>query len=266
MNRTRRPHALAHALAKALGALGLALAIGAAPGCVVAARGQLRTGAVVAYEAPPAPRQESYESRAGYVWIKGRWDWQNGQWQWVAGHWERERAGYGYQDGRWEQRNGQYHWVEGQWVAGGSTGYGNTYAPDRPQVIDHRDGQQGTYGPPPPPGGTIGGNGPLTATSGAGTAVVVNGQVMIYPSAPPPAVRVENPGPARGGYVWMRGNWQWSNNQYEWVPGHWERERAGYQWYDGEWRQQNNQWVWFQGEWRASVQVPQIQVRDRRTH
>jgi hypothetical protein len=258
MNRTRRPHLFA----KALGALGLALAIGAATGCVVTARGRIHGGAVVAYEAPPPPRQETYEARAGHVWIKGRWDWRNGGWQWVPGHWERERAGYYYQDGRWEQRNNQYHWVEGQWQVG--NGY------DRPQVRDHRDGGAGAYTPPPapppptytppppPPGG-------LSATNGAGTVVVSGGQVVIWPTSAPPAVRYENPGAARSGHIWIRGHWQWSNGQYEWVPGHWERAKAGHQWHDGEWRNQGGQWVWIQGEWRAQAQVtPQIHVRDRR--
>ena len=87
--------------------------------------------------------------------------------------------------------------------------------------------------------------------------------------AAPPTARVESPGPARGGYLWIQGNWQWSNGQYEWVAGHWEREKAGYSWYDGQWQNQNNQWMWIAGEWRlvaAAPVQPQIQVRDRRTH
>ncbi len=272
MTTTRRSSGLAQALGKALGALGLALAIGSATGCVVAARGQFRTGAVVAYEAPPPPREEVYEARSGHVWIKGRWDWQNGGWQWVPGHWERERAGYGYQDGRWEQHDSQWHWTEGQWVVAGQggvvTGGGGSYDEGRPQIRDHRDGQPGTGYVPPPPPPNPGGQPPLVATNGAGTVIVGSGGVTIYnPTSAPPPVRVESPGPARGGHVWIRGNWQWSNGQYEWVPGHWEREKAGLQWYDGQWQNQAGNWVWIQGEWRAQAQVqPQIQVRDRRTH
>lgn len=268
MNRTNR---FAVGIQKALGALGLMLAIGTAGGgCVIAARGQLRTGVVVADQAPPPDQVETYDARPGYVWIKGRWDWQNGGWQWVQGHWERERAGYGYQHGSWQQANGRWHWTEGQWVQAGQ-GSGGVYVDDRPQVIDHRDGQQGTVivtpggpGPYVPPGG-------LTASNGAGTVITSPGGVIIVgPNQPPPPVRVESPGAARGGYIWVRGNWQWSNGQYEWVAGHWEREKAGYAWYDGQWQSQNNQWVWIAGEWRLATppapQGPTIQVRDRRTH
>lgn len=263
MTRTR-------SITKALGTLGLLLALGAtAPACVVTARGSLRTSGVVAYQEPPPPQEETYEARAGHVWIKGRWDWQNGGWQWVPGHWERERAGYGYQDGRWEQRNGQWHWIDGQWVVvqQGTVvtgGGGGTWVDDRPQVRDHRDGQPGTV---VVTGG--GGQGPLVATNGAGTVVAgAGGVVIVGPNTAPPPIRVENPGAARSGYIWVQGNWQWTNGQYEWVPGHWERQKAGYQWYDGRWEAQGSSWVWIAGEWRQ-VQVqttPTIQVRDRRTH
>lgn len=90
---------------------------------------------VAAYptSAPPALQSENFGApRAGFVWIRGRWDWQNGNWAWVAGHWERERANYRWADGRWEQRGNQWVWVEGSWQA---------YAPPPP--------------PAPPPAGPI---------------------------------------------------------------------------------------------------------------
>ncbi len=255
MNRSR----FTFSVGKALGALGLLLALGATSGCVVAARGQLRTGSAVAYEAPPEPRYEQAgaSARSGHVWIKGRWNWQNGGWEWTPGHWERERAGYGYQDGRWEQRNGQWHWIEGQWTVGATQGQHHDHGRD--QDRDHRDGQ---------PGGHVHGQGhPGHGQPGGGTVVVSVGGHAHTPSSAPPPIRVESPGVARGGYVWIRGNWQWSNGQYEWVPGHWERQKAGYQWFDGQWQAQGNGWVWVQGEWRAQGQVgPQTQIRDRRTH
>ncbi len=266
MNRTTR-------FTNTLGALGLMLAIGtAAAGCTFAAQGQFRSPGVVAYQAPPPDRAETYDARAGHLWIKGRWDWQNGGWQWVPGHWERERAGYGYQNGTWQQANGQWHWTEGQWVTSGQVTTGPGYGTDRPQVIDHRDGQPITSGPGSTgPDSSYGpGTGGLTATNGAGTVITSAGGVIIVgPNQAPPPIRVESPGAARGGYIWIQGNWQWSNGQYEWVAGHWERQKAGYSWYDGQWQSQNNQWVWIAGEWRLVAPTPvqpQIQVRDRRTH
>lgn len=80
--------------------------------------------------APPPLRAESPGARAGYVWIRGRWDWRGGDWAWVAGHWERERSGYMWEAGRWELRGNHYVWVEGRWIQGGGG----------PRVRDHRRG------------------------------------------------------------------------------------------------------------------------------
>ena len=259
MIRNRTPHVLR----KALGAVGLVLALASAQGCVVAARGQLRTSGTYAYEAPPPPRQEAHQSRSGHVWVSGRWDWQNGGWQWMAGHWERERAGYNYQEGRWAQENNQWRYNEGAWVVvngGATTGHDHTYNDGRDQVRDHRDGQVGTYQPPPPPPPPNTG----TVIIGGGGGISITG-----PGYAPPPRRTESYGAARSGYVWISGNWQWSNGNYEWVSGHWEREKAGYQWYDGEWRNQGSAWVWVEGGWRAPTAVQgtgTIRVQDRRTH
>lgn len=248
-----------------LSALGLVLALGATSGCVVSARGRVHPGPVVVYEEPPAPREEvEYtQGRSGYVWVRGRYDWQNGQWAWVSGHWERERSGYGWQDGRWERRDGSWHWVDGQWIVHGS-GTVVSNDPGRPQVVDHRGG-----------GGPHHGGGGVTGHSqnpdGSGVGVAVGGghvQVNVHgPTSAPPPIRVENPGAARGGYLWVRGHYEWRTNQYEWIPGHWERQKAGYQWFDGRWELQGNVYVWFPGEWRAAGQVQGGgSVRDRRTH
>ena len=111
MIRNRTPHVLR----KALGAVGLVLALASAQGCVVAARGQLRTSGTYAYEAPPPPRQEAPQSRAGHVWVSGRWNWTNGNWAWVDGHWEREKANAVWIAGRWELQGNYYVWIDGRW-------------------------------------------------------------------------------------------------------------------------------------------------------
>ena len=64
---------------------------------------------------PPAPRQESYQSRDGYLWVSGRWDWRGGRWEWLDGHWERERANRTWAPGRWELQGNYYIWIEGSW-------------------------------------------------------------------------------------------------------------------------------------------------------
>jgi len=245
MNRTRR----------ILSALGLTVALGATiPACTVVARGRVQTpGVVVAYDAPPEPRQENPQPMAGHVWVRGNWTMQNGQWLWIDGHWERQRANQSWQDGRWEPHNGSWHWVAGTWANGGAggtivTGDGGVVVagggngggyPQRDQVQDHRYPQNNNGGQPP-----------LVATNGAGTAVVNNGTVTIYgPTQAPPPARVENPGPSRKGYLWIEGAWQWTNDQYEWAPGHWERTKANRRWEPVRWQQQGNVWVRIGGSW-----------------
>ncbi len=259
--------------ARILSALGLVVALGASSACVVRAQGRVRTGAVVVYEEPPPPQAEvEYtQGRAGYVWVRGRYDWQGGRWVWMPGHWERERSGYQWSDGRWERRDNSWHWVEGTWVVHGSgTVGGGGY--DRPQVQDHRTGGGHVHQPPPPHGG----GGPVTGHAqnpdGSGVGVVVGGghvSVNVHgPRNAPPPIRVENPGNAARGYIWIRGHYEWRNNNYEWIPGHWEREKAGQVWYDGTWVLQGGVYVWQPGYWGApSGNVRGSgSVRDRRTH
>ena len=118
-----------------LSGMGLALALATTSACVVRTSGHVRVrGAVVVREAPPEPKYEEVQVRAGYVWVRGHWDWQN-QWVWMPGHWERERAGKVWADGRWEQQNGQWVWVDGTWQV---QGHGTVVVPDSPMPLDPR--------------------------------------------------------------------------------------------------------------------------------
>jgi hypothetical protein len=69
------------------------------------------------------------------------------------------------------------------------------------------------------------------------------------PTQPPPAPRGENPG-TKGGFVWIRGHYEWRGNQYEWINGHWERERARQRWVDGRWELRGGVYVWSPGYWQ----------------
>ena len=64
---------------------------------------------------PPAPKPESAGTRAGHIWVSGRWEWKGGQWQWLAGHWERERANKRWVQGRWEKQGRRWVFIEGHW-------------------------------------------------------------------------------------------------------------------------------------------------------
>ncbi|MCY0858330.1 YXWGXW repeat-containing protein [Cupriavidus sp. D39] len=72
--------------------------------------------------------------------------------------------------------------------------------------------------------------------------------IVIAPSAPPP-MRQEVLPPARGGYVWDPGHWQWRNGAYVWLRGHWRPARAGYRWVSGHWVARGPQWRWVEGHW-----------------
>jgi hypothetical protein len=65
--------------------------------------------------APPPPRDERVEARAGFVWARGHHEWRGGQYEWVPGHWERQRERRRWSDGRWEQRGNVWLYVEGGW-------------------------------------------------------------------------------------------------------------------------------------------------------
>jgi hypothetical protein len=231
-------------------------------------------------QAPPPPREERFAARAGFVWVRGRWDWRDGNWQWVSGHWERERAAQHWNEGRWELRGDHWEWIEGGW------GEVPAYPPlDQPPPAPPREDLR------PPPGRVVipghwrWENGRYAWTPSAYAAAVpgkhyqagqwlqreghwiwTNGNWVddaypppaAGPSSPPPGSGPSSPPPppreerveARAGFVWVRGRYDWRNNQYEWIPGHWERQRARQTWYDGRWEQRGNFWIYVEGGWR----------------
>ena len=227
--------------------LALAFALAATvPACVVSAQGRVRTrGTVVITEAPPAPQEETYGTKSGYFWVRGRWDWQ-GRWVWMPGHWERERSGYAYNEGRWEQRNNQWVWVEGEWITRTDGAHGTVTVTEhndgggggRVDVRDHRDG---------------GGGGNTTVV------VVDDGR----PRQPPPEPQAENYGKKKG-YVWIDGHWDWQKGAWEWVPGHWERARSKKYYRRGEWRLDGDVYIWVDGGWEDETGDDRVKVRDHR--
>ncbi|HEY0254022.1 MAG TPA: hypothetical protein VGC41_20980 [Kofleriaceae bacterium] len=210
-------------------------------GCVAsghATMGVESTGTV--YQDPPPPRQETYEARSGFVFVKGRWAWTNGQWQWTAGHWERERSGYAWTDGHWEHRGNRWDWVEGSWV-------------NHPSGPVAQGGVSVSSNPPPPY------EQPRPPVAQGGVSVTYGE----YPNEAPPPVRSESPG-ARAGFVWVTGRWDWQRGKgWVWADGHWERERANQIWVAGRWEQQGNRWVWVEGRWDRGAPAGPV-VRDHR--
>ncbi|HMG52480.1 MAG TPA: IPT/TIG domain-containing protein [Kofleriaceae bacterium] len=171
-------------------------------------------------EAPPSPREERIEARAGFVWIQGRWDWRAGKWDWIPGHWERERAGKHWNPGHWDKQGDHWLYVEGGWGAGG--------APPPPPPADRHE-------PPPPPAAPPAADG------------------RPHEAPPPPRTeRIET----RAGFVWVRGRWDWRAGKWDWIPGHWERERAGKHWREARWEQRDGGYVLIDGEWVDASAAP----------
>ncbi len=92
-------------------------------------------------EAPPAPRIEKLEARAGFVYVNGRWDWRNHKWEWINGHWERERPGKRWNQGHWDRNGDRWVFTDGGWGDGG----GLPPPPSGPAGDDR------PHAPPPPP-------------------------------------------------------------------------------------------------------------------
>jgi hypothetical protein len=168
-------------------------------------------------EAPPAPREEKVEARAGFVWAAGQWDWRDGKWQWTPGHWERERAGKHWRAGRWENEGGHWKRVEGGWDEGAGVAVATPPVPPLPT-----DGP--TEAPPPPR--------PEKVEARAGF-VWIAGQWDW-----------------RGGkYEWTPGHWERERAGKKWREARWEQR-------DGRWQRSDGDWVDASGQVGATDPLP----------
>jgi hypothetical protein len=75
----------------------------------------------------------------------------------------------------------------------------------------------------------------------AGTEIVTD--------APPPPDRVEHAPPARDGYVWGAGHWEWNGRSYVWSSGTWIPERRAAHWVIDRWEQVGAHWHYVAGHW-----------------
>jgi hypothetical protein len=65
----------------------------------------------------------------------------------------------------------------------------------------------------------------------------------------PPAARHEFVPPARRGYEWAPGFWNWNGRKHVWTRGHWERARSGYAFHPAAWAPSNGAWRLNRGGW-----------------
>jgi hypothetical protein len=51
------------------------------------------------------------------------------------------------------------------------------------------------------------------------------------------------------GYVWVSGEWRWSNGHYHWREGSWKHVREGQKWKSGYWENNHKGYKWHSGHW-----------------
>jgi hypothetical protein len=91
----------------------------------------------------------------------------------------------------------------------------------------------------------------FVAASAAAVPTIASAGVVVgidIDVAPPP-VRVEVVPPARVGYVWAPGYWEWRDHAHVWIPGRWMGERRGYHWVPDRWEQRGPHWHHEPGRW-----------------
>ena len=76
----------------------------------------------------------------------------------------------------------------------------------------------------------------------------VNAAELVVRVGPPP-VRYEPVPPARVGYAWAPGYWDWRGKEYVWVGGRYVAERPGYVYHAPMWVEDNGRWVRREERW-----------------
>jgi hypothetical protein len=96
--------------------------------------------------------------------------------------------------------------------------------------------------------------------------MIASADVIVVRTAPPQP-RHENVPPARRGYVWTPGYWNWNGHRYTWTKGKYVRARAGYAWSEPVWMERDGRWEFQRGEWRRGDRdrdgIPNRYDRDR---
>ncbi|MDR5770852.1 MULTISPECIES: YXWGXW repeat-containing protein [unclassified Caballeronia] len=85
--------------------------------------------------------------------------------------------------------------------------------------------------------------------AGALTVTAASAEIVIVAPSAPPAPRHEPVPPARAGYVWDQGHWNWEHGHYVWAGGHWEAEHVGHHWVPAVWVEDHGQHRYVAGHW-----------------
>ena len=89
----------------------------------------------------------------------------------------------------------------------------------------------------------------MMAAGAVAAPTIASAGVAIDIDVAPPPVRVEAVPPARVGYVWAPGYWEWRDRAHVWVPGRWMGERRGYHWVPDRWEPRGPHWHHERGHW-----------------
>jgi hypothetical protein len=89
----------------------------------------------------------------------------------------------------------------------------------------------------------------LIAGSALVAPAVVSAGVVVDVDVAPPALRVEPVPPARAGFVWAPGFWDYRGHGHVWVGGRWLPERRGWHWVPDHWDQAGPHWHHSPGYW-----------------
>jgi hypothetical protein len=99
----------------------------------------------------------------------------------------------------------------------------------------------------------------------ASTDGQMQGGLVVYSDPPPPRATVvvqDNPG-----YVWVDGQWMWSNDQWVWQDGYWQADRPGYAYVQGYWQPHGRGRTWVAPYWRRGgngyVRTNPVYVHER---
>jgi hypothetical protein len=84
-----------------------------------------------------------------------------------------------------------------------------------------------------------------------GCVVTARGRVGYVAETAPPPEQYEEVPPPKGGYVWVKGYYEYQNGQYVWRRGYWERARQNSVWVDGHWERRGRQYHWVPGRWET---------------
>ncbi len=89
----------------------------------------------------------------------------------------------------------------------------------------------------------------MVAASAIALPAISTAGVLIDVDIAPPAAQVEVVPPARVGYVWAPGFWEWRDGRHVWIGGHWIGERRGYHWVPDRWDPVGGRWHHERGHW-----------------